>query len=204
MEVIVITAAERKEEEIPDIINLFEQGLTALHLRKPKFSHQEIENFLNAIPKSYHNRVVIHGHYELALKYNLKGIHLQRSHRFPKWKNRWKRFLLKMRKPGLQVSTTFRSVQSLNENGWSFDYVLLGPVFTAQAHYHLDDPATVNALRSQISQTKQRVYAIGGVNEERMPLLRQAGFEGVGISGAVWKLSKNEGFGSVISRFKAA
>lgn len=55
---------------------LFEKGLEYFHLRKPEYSKEEVEDYLSAIPSKYHSRIVLHSCFELAEKYNLKGIHL--------------------------------------------------------------------------------------------------------------------------------
>lgn len=204
MEVTVITSSGKSNDEISRIVQLFEHGLPVLHIRKPKLSRSEIEAFLKAIPSKYHDRVVIHGHYRLAVQYRLRGVHLQRSHRQPNWENRWKRFLLKLKHPTLRVSTTFRSLESLSENRWKFDYVFLGPIFTKQAHYHMDDASTVNSLRSQLANCGHKVYAIGGVDETKIPLLREVGFAGVGLSGSVWTQMQDVDFPALMHRFLAA
>lgn len=204
MELLVITSSENKTDEIQAIVRLFKQGLQTLHLRKPKLSSTKLEALIQEIPNQYHDRIMIHGHYDLAIKYKLKGIHLHRSDRKPKWQNKWKRFWLKMKHPTLKISATFSTVQSFRENEWSFDYVLVGPLFTSQAHYHLDDQATVSSLKSQISDAGKPIFAIGGVNEDRLPLIREVGFAGVGISGVIWKNMDDENFSSVIHRIEAA
>ena len=57
---------------------LFDNGLETFHLRKKNASTRQIEEYLNAIPRKYWSRIVIHSHYSLAIKYDLKGIHLNR------------------------------------------------------------------------------------------------------------------------------
>lgn len=204
MEVIVITSPGKNDHEINRIIELFENGLETLHLRKPRFTSKEMEEFIHAIPGKYRNRLVIHGHYSLAIKYGLKGIHLQRRHRQPLWKNRWKRFLLRLKNPKIQISTTFHSIQSLRENKWTYDYVFLSPVFTAHAHYSDSEKSGINLLRTVVSDSGLKVFALGGVDPEKMPVVRAMGFHGVGISGSLWK--ENEDFNpmSLYKTLKAA
>lgn len=204
MEVLVITSSKRNESEVEKVIGLFENGLETLHLRKPKFKDKEMEQLIQQIPAEYHSRIVIHGHYHLALKYNLKGIHLQRRHRKPEWKNRWLRFRLKMRRPDLQVSTSFRSMQSLIENKWDFDYVFLGPLFKEGAHYHEDDLATVNSLKNQLKLSKHRVFATGGIQLNNLAFLNKVGFNGIGLSSLVWKSMNSNDYLKIMQQIKAA
>lgn len=189
MEVIVITSPGKNDHEIAQIAELFENGLETLHVRKPKFTSQEIEHYLLSIPKRYYDRLVLHGHYKLAIKHRLKGVHLHRRHRKPKLRNRWKLFWMRLRNPRLKIATTFHSLQSLRENTWSFDYVFLSPIFTSHAHYSDEESSGINLLKSVIIESRSKVFALGGVTLEKLPIVQAAGFHGVGISGAVWKAS---------------
>lgn len=190
MEVVVITSSGTQEGEIQEIIELFEHGLDTLHLRKPKYSREEFQDFIEQVPARFHSKIIIHGHYGLALKYNLKGVHLHRRHRGDKWRNRWKRFVLRFRKPSLAITTTFSSVQSLQENTLSFDYVFLSPIFTSDSKYNYKDGLGVNLLKKVIQQSGQKVYALGGVDETKLDIIESVGFEGVGLSRSLWKSKK--------------
>ena len=192
MEVIVITSSSEKEKEITQIIRLFENGLQTLHIRKPKWSTKDISLFIESIPQEYHRKIVIHGHYKLAVKYKLKGIHLHRKHRNNKLKNRWNRLLIKLRHPSLIITSTFNSIESLRENSLSLDYVFLNSVFTSHSYFNKDEEAGVNLLKSILNKANIPVYALGGVTKDRIDVVRAAGFQGVGLSSAVWKhIDKN-------------
>jgi len=204
MEVIVITSPGKNERELSRIIELFESGLETLHLRKPKFSSKEMEEYIQAIPGIYRNRLVIHGHYDVAFKYGLKGIHLQRRHRQPKWSNRWKRFLFRLKNPKLKISTTFHSIQSLKENKWSYDYVFLSPVFTSHAHYSDSESSGINLLRTVVNDSRLPVFAAGGVDLDKIPVVLAIGFHGVGLSSSLWKERQDHNPASIYQIFKAA
>ena len=192
MEVIVITSSSEKEKEITQIVRLFENGLQTLHLRKPKWSKKEVRSFIESIPQEYYNRIVVHGHYDLAIKYKLKGIHLHRRHRNSKLKNRWNRLILKLKHPKLIITSTFNSIESLRENKLSLDYVFLNSVFTSHSYYNKDEEAGVNLLKSILNKANIPEYALGGVTKDRIEVVRAAGFKGVGLSSAVWKhIDKN-------------
>lgn len=192
MEVIVITSSSEKEKEIPQIIRFFEHGLITLHLRKPKWSKKEVSAFIHEIPEEYHNKIVVHGHYDLAIKYKLKGIHLHRRHRNSKLKNRWNRFVMRLKHPSMIVTSTFNSIESLRENTLKLDYVFLNSVFTSHSYYNKDEEAGVNLLKSILNKANIPVYALGGVTKDRIEVVRAAGFKGVGLSSAVWKhIDKN-------------
>ncbi|MEQ9188194.1 MAG: thiamine phosphate synthase [Cryomorphaceae bacterium] len=203
MEVIVFTTQQKTKAEIQRVIQLFENGLETLLIRKPKWTTAQIEAFIESIPQEHHKRIVVHGNYGLAFKYGLKGIHLHRRDRANKFKNRLKRSFFKLRKPNLVICTTFNSLESLRENIQSFDFVFLNSVFSSHAHYSKTEEAGLNMLRSIISKSNIPVYALGGVRPEHIPVVKAAGFDGVGLSSYVWKAAE-PGAGKVISIFKAA
>ena len=60
---------------------MFEHGLESLHIKKPGFSKKQLKKYIELIPTKHHNKIIIHSHYSLALRYNLKGIHLSNSFR---------------------------------------------------------------------------------------------------------------------------
>ena len=70
MKLVVITQSQKSETEIAAIIQMFESGLSTLHIRKNRFSTKELEEYIKEIPEHFHNRIIIHSHHRLALKYN--------------------------------------------------------------------------------------------------------------------------------------
>ncbi|MDR3253081.1 MAG: thiamine phosphate synthase [Tannerella sp.] len=76
MRLIIITADKLLAGEGDAINLLFENGMETLHIRKPKVMAEGIEALLNDIDEKFHPCIVLHDHYELTNRYNLKGIHL--------------------------------------------------------------------------------------------------------------------------------
>src|SRR4051812_19891912 len=81
MKMILISSSKKNDSEIGMLMNMFVYGLDTYHFRKKKFYTRQLKNYLEEIPVKYHNRIVIHSHHELALKYNLKGIYISSSHK---------------------------------------------------------------------------------------------------------------------------
>mgnify|MGYP000586446145 CR=1 FL=1 len=191
MELTLLTQKGFVEDEATHLTSLFKAGLEVLHLKKSNWSTHEIEELIQDIPKEFHGKIIIHGHYNLALKYKLKGIHLRRKHRAPKLSNRFKWAWLKLRQPGLVICTTFHGIQSLKENQTRFDYAFLGSVFNSHSHFSQNEEAGINLLKSIIRNANIPIYALGGVNRERVPLVEAAGFTGYGVCRAIWQSDKS-------------
>ena len=101
MKLIVITPSRKHENEITTVINMFEAGLQNLHLRKNRFTTAELDEYIKEIPSHFHDRIIIHSHHKLALKYNLKGFHFTSSHLEKKIKLWWNTKMIYLRKPKL-------------------------------------------------------------------------------------------------------
>jgi thiamine-phosphate pyrophosphorylase len=80
MKLVVITQSQKSDTEILAIIQMFEAGLETLHVRKNRFSTKELDDYIKEIPAHFHNRIIIHSHHKLALKYDLKGFHFTSTH----------------------------------------------------------------------------------------------------------------------------
>lgn len=75
--IIVITRPDFFEGEAERIAELLTSGRADIvHIRKPKASQCEVESLLGSLPPALYHRLVLHDHYQLAVKYGLRGVHL--------------------------------------------------------------------------------------------------------------------------------
>lgn len=186
MRLIVISGTGRSSQEIQHVIRLFNEGLETFHLRKPAYSRQQIKDYIENLPEKYHKCIVLHSHYSLALKYNVKGIHLGRKFRKKKFRIWWKLKKLRVRRPDLLVSTSFHSLLSLLEARRDYDYVFISPVFNSISKKGYGAAFSYNTLRATLKKTRYDVIALGGIDAGRVNEVRDLGFSGFALLGAVW------------------
>ena len=110
MKLVVITPSKRSDNEIASIIQMFEAGLDTLHVRKNRFSTKELDEYISEIPVHFHNRIIIHSHHKLALKYNLKGFHFTTTHLNRKFRLWWNTKMIYLRKPRLIKSISYKRI----------------------------------------------------------------------------------------------
>lgn len=190
MKLVVITTSKKTDTEINAIIKMFEAGLDTLHVRKNRFSTKELDEYINEIPAHFHNRIVIHSHHKLALKYNLKGFHFTDTHLKKKFKLWWNTKLIYIRKPSLLKTISFKHIDDcyLKDN-LKTNYCFLGTMF----HNITGDlysgfyPETIEAV---IKKSGRQIYARGGVNINSVELAYKLGFHGVALYGYLWKHEK--------------
>ena len=168
------------EDEAKIVARLFGLGLETYHLRKPSFTEDELRSFLIALPPEFHNRIVIHSHFELSLEFDLKGIHLNEA-------NKERIGHLSHYKV---ISGSFHSLPDLKENTVPYQYVFLSPVFDSISKAGYASNFDLAQLAAELSLPSAKllpeIIALGGINAENLPLIRQTGFAGVAVLGAVW------------------
>ena len=187
MKLVVITQSQKSETEIAAIIQMFEAGLETLHVRKNRFSTKELDAYLNEIPAHFHNRIIIHSHHRLALKYDLKGFHFTSTHLKQKFQLWWNTKLIYLRKPRLLKTISYKRISDLYlEQKVKTDYCFLGTMFhnISGELYSGFYPETVEAA---IKKSGKKIYARGGVNEKSVGLAYKLGFHGVALYGHLWK-----------------
>jgi thiamine-phosphate pyrophosphorylase len=191
VKLIVISAPEKVENE-HDLINaLFEQGLKCFHLRKPRYTLDDMQNFLKAIHPEYIRRIRVHSNYELIGKYNLAGIHLTGDYLKSMSEDSLKEIYNVARKKNLKVSTSVHSLEDLSNLSFKYDYVFLSPVFDSisKEGYKSKLPhSKIAEFLSDLKNNKVRteVIALGGIDQNKIEKIIEMNFDGAAILGAIW------------------
>jgi thiamine-phosphate pyrophosphorylase len=187
MKLIVITPSRKHEHEITAIVSMFNAGLQTLHVRKNKLSTYELEEYLKEIPEKFHNRIVIHSHHKLALKYNLKGFHFTSTHLKKRLKLWWNTKMIYLRKPYLTKSISYKRMHEIQfEEKVKTDYCFLGTMFnniSGELYSGFYKETILNATQKQ----NKKIIARGGINTKSIELAHQLGFYGVSLYGNLWK-----------------
>lgn len=187
MKVVLITPSGKSDNEIAAVIQMFEAGLDTLHVRKNRFSTKELDDYINQIPAHFHNRLVIHSHHRLALKYDLKGFHFTSTHLKKKLSLWFNTKFIYLRKPRLIRSISFRRATDLYlPQAVSTNYCFLGTMFhnVSGELYSGFYPEVVEAA---IQKSNMKIIARGGINDKSVEQAYKLGFYGVALYGHIWK-----------------
>lgn len=165
---------ERLDDELREataVRALLEAGWDKVHLRHPDASRNDIRRVIEAIPQGFHDRLVIHGHFDLCNDFNLGGLHL--NHRCPT-------------PPALYRGPLSRSCHSVEElrqcSGMA--YATLSPVFDSISKQGYQSRFTNEDFLS-LCEIRTPVIALGGVTAEQIPLLKRYNFKGFAMLGAI-------------------
>ena len=177
--VIVITKPELFSGEAKRISWLLTSGAAdIIHIRKPQAPLADVERLIQELPADLYDRLVLHDHHQLALKYRLRGVHL--NSRNPEPPAGW----------GGAVSISCHSLAELAvARRQPYAYISLSPIFDS-----ISKPGYCSAFtREQIAEARQqglidnRVLALGGVTFSRINQVLEMGFGGAMILGDAWK-----------------
>jgi thiamine-phosphate pyrophosphorylase len=179
---IVLSTEYKRDEESAILLQLFEHGLNYFHLRKPGWTEEEMESFIQSIPEAYHNRIVIHSHFHLIERFRLRGIHLSGKNR---------KELAPLNQEHV-VSSSFHSFGEIKENHSPYQYVFLSPVFDSISKPGYKSKVNLTQLSEELKLWKEgkripKIIGLGGVNEENISQVAEAGFSGAGLLGAIWE-----------------
>ncbi|MBO9152948.1 thiamine phosphate synthase [Chitinophaga sp. GCM10012297] len=172
----VVTAPEAVEQEASIYYDLFSAGLETLLLRKPGWSAAGYEKLVQSIPPGFRHRVMLAGYPELVAPYGLKGLHLSERLRAIVPTKETAAF----RAAGFFVSTSLHpGISGVAADPSDWDYLLLGPVF--------DSISKANYKGRSFDSVPYNAVGIGGVTPCNAEEVRQMGFSGAALLGAVWQ-----------------
>jgi thiamine-phosphate pyrophosphorylase len=186
MKLIVITPTKDVADEHSLVTKMFESGLSTLHLRKPRHSTNQMREYIKEIPEHFHNRIVIHSHHDLALKFQLKGIHLSRPHLERNWKHWFIRTRLRMKFGQTLKSRSYSKLQQVySAEEQDFDYYLIGTMFnnmTGDLYSGFYEEGVIAANKN----SGKRLVARGGTTLRSIEKARAFGFYGIAFNSCVW------------------
>ncbi len=175
--------------EISLITQFFELGLDVLHVRKPKLNSIQLEEFIKKIPTKYHKNIIIHSHYSLIDVFDLKGIHFTEKNKSLEYFQKLKVRRLRRKYKNIFLSAAFHSLKDLAHNQHLYDYVTLSPIFKSisKKDYVPKSAIKLRDIEDYLRKKKVKIIALGGVNKEKITLIKEVGFYGYALLGAIWE-----------------
>lgn len=176
MKLIVITTPTFFIEEDKILTTLFEEGLDYLHLRKPDTAPMFSERLLTLIPEQYRKRIVTHDHFYLKEEFNLMGIHI--NHRNPNPPENYRG----------HISCSCHSIEEAKKRKGPCNYVFMSPIFDSISKQNYLSTYSAEDIRKAAKEgiIDKKVIALGGINTETIPLIKDYGFGGAAILGDLW------------------
>jgi len=195
MKLILITRPDFFVEEHKIINALFEEGLDALHIRKPQSEPIFCERLIRLIDKTWYKRITVQDHFYLRSEFGLAGIHLtERNPEVPAGYTG-------------NISRSCHSIAELAEWRKTCNLLFLSPIF---GNFEPEDTRPLFPM-SELEQAKEngligkRTVAMGGINPRRIAKARQLGFGGVAVMNDIWQrfdTHDSSSFQEIIKEFR--
>ena len=188
MKIIVITTPNFIKGEESVIPHLLQLGVDIVHIRKPSATREQLALLLDSLPKWCYDRLVVHDCLELANKYNLKGVHLnRRNHTVP---DNFKG----------SVSMSCHSLEEVEIKKDMADYVFLSPIFNSISKNGYNSAFSKEELHNAMKQgtIDKKVIALGGVSLANIETVKDLGFGGAALLGDIWDRTESSDFDDYI------
>lgn len=174
MKVIVLTLPSPYPSELDIIKRIIDEGVDRLHLRRPDWSIEETMAFLDHFNTEELSKIVLHDHHQLAQEYPLGGIHYNKRHPYSS--------------PSLlPCSISCHSLEEVKTYKPLVDYLFLSPIFNSISKEGYKSSFTIEELIEAGDIIDQKVYALGGISLDNLPLIREIPFGGVALLGDFWR-----------------
>jgi len=171
--IILISNPAPIKDEHEIIRQIFDEGLEVFHLRKKEYPESKLRAFIENIPAKYREKIVLHSHYHLATEYGLKGIHVSPA------------FSGKI--PYGTLSVSFHTVDEIRKIGIPFDYGFLSPVFDSISKEGYQSRFSLDEVKQFLEHRKEKIIALGGIDEDKIETVKNLGFSGIALLGAIWQ-----------------
>lgn len=171
--IILISNPAPVKDEHEIISQIFDKGLDVFHLRKKEFQENELRTFIENIPEKYRGKIVLHSHYHLAGEYGLRGIHVPNT--------------FKGEMPDGTLSVSFHSPEEILKSELPFDYGFLSPVFDSISKEGYQSKFNAGELKLFLKDRKAKIIALGGMDEDKIETVKDMGFSGIALLGAIWQ-----------------
>jgi thiamine-phosphate pyrophosphorylase len=150
-----------------------DNGLQRLHIRKLGYTEQQMETYIKQIPVKWHNKIVVHHHSAIAQQFNL-GLHVS-----------FNNFFSYTQHSHSSLSVSVHSRDEFEKVDGKCNYAFISPVFNSISKVGYVTNATLIGMGNQ--QRTTALIALGGITNNNIAQIQQAGFDGAAIIGSVWQ-----------------
>lgn len=188
MKIIVITTPNFIKGEESVIPHLLQLGVDIVHIRKPSATPEQLALLLDSLPKWCYDRLVVHDCLELANKYHLRGIHLnRRNHTIPD-------------NFSGSLSMSCHSLEEVEIKKDMAEYVFLSPIFNSISKSGYNSAFSKEELHNAMKQgtIDHKVIALGGVSAANIDTVKDLGFGGAALLGDIWDKTELPDFNDYI------
>ncbi len=211
MKTIIYTPANNIENEVEIISELLDNGADYLYIYKPELDDYSIVDFVETMPEKYWKKCISTS-LIITKEFDLGGYHFTRDI-VQKNKKYNEKILAWLKETNKTSSVTAHSIEELEKYAGTFNHVIVSPIFPSiskENHsydWNMEELRIMNyelRIKSQISNLKSQIFAVGGVDINKIDVVKNLNFDGVGLLGAIWIDAESaiSNFNQILERLK--
>ncbi len=178
---IAITPPGLLKQEALAIDALIEAGVDYVHVRKPGYASEEVGALLSAVPEQSRLCLSVHYHHHVAQRSGVGGLHRTKGYEVANGR-------------GCRVSASCHAMTEVQAlTGADCQYVFLSPVYDSISKKGYASAFSKSSLCDFLSHKRAgmpAVVALGGITRDNVAEVRQMGFDGAALLGALWVVHK--------------
>lgn len=177
MNIIVITPEHSVVDEIETCNELLKSDMKRLHIRKPEWSRSDAKKYITQLDSDYFHKISLHEHHELVDELGIGGKHWKGGQDVEKFEGK--------------RSKSFHGFEEIRDEFVELNYGLLSPVFDSISKQGYKSGFSEIALKEEMNgYDRFPLIALGGVDVSNIQKVKEYGFVGAAVLGAVWQESK--------------
>lgn len=177
--ILVITPEIIVPNESKTINQMFHEGLSLLHVRKPWIGQEEMNDFISSIDEQFYGQLVLHNHYYLGEDYGISRLHFREKDRK---EGKYKPFMNVS-----TISTSVHEIKTYNTLEKEWEYAFISPFFPSISKKGYGIGSTVIESLEQRNNPNVKLVALGGIDSNRIKEVFDLGVDGIALLGAIWE-----------------
>jgi thiamine-phosphate pyrophosphorylase len=188
MKCILYTPPSPIDREIELITQMMDAGADYLYLRRDTADDAYWMAYVEQIPMGHAEKIICQ-QFRVLHEMELGGFHFNGDMLRGMTPADLGENLSMLRLSGRKSSATVRSLADLQALDGKFDILLVAPLFPSISKPGHEQAWDFEALKAYLQERKSatEVFALGGINAEKVDMAHLLGFDGIAILGAVWQ-----------------
>lgn len=186
MKTIIYTPANNIENEVEIISQLLDSGADYLYIYKPELDDFSLVDYVESIPSAYWKQCISTS-LIITKEFDLGGYHFTRD--IVQKNELYNEKILSWLKESNKISSvTAHSIEEIKNYNGIFNHVIVSPLFPSISKENHSYEWNFEDIRLAINnaQLDSKFFAVGGIDETKISIVKNLNFDGIGLLGAIW------------------
>ena len=205
MEIIVYTPENEIQDEVEIISQLLDLGPHHLYIRKPHLDDFSLVDYMEKFDPKYYPKMISTS-LIITKEFELEGYHFTRE--ILQKNEKYNEKILEWLHSNNKISSvSAHSTDEIKKHAGKYKHIIVSSVFKSISKENHEYNWDYEELKNEISILRTNstfniqhstLFAVGGVDTDKISTIKEMHFEGFGLLGALWNEPEN-----AINKFKA-